>query len=180
VRGQGGGPKSASARAASSRNAVTHGACSHSPVIPGESEQDWQRHVAGIMERLQPEGHLEEDLARLIALGIWRRWRIERFEVASITAHMAAAREDLQINQAYKDGTLSKGILPDIPPELVEAQRRRRILPPELDLEKITRYKTSEHRQLFQIMHEFEALQARRRGERSPLARLDISGPPGA
>jgi len=42
------------------------------------------------------------------------------------------------------------------------------------------RYKAAEHRQLLQTMHEFEALQARRKGEHPPLARLDISGPPAA
>ena len=32
------------------------------------------------MESLQPQNYLEEQLAGLIALGLWRRWRIERHE----------------------------------------------------------------------------------------------------
>jgi hypothetical protein len=35
------------------------------------------------------------------------------------------------------------------------------------------------HRQYIQTLHELEAMQARRRGERTPLARLDITGAPG-
>ena len=172
------GPNTQRGKAASSRNAVKHGLTSESPVVPGESHEEWQRHLDGIMDSLQPENYLEQELAKLIALGLWRRRRIERYEVEAVTAHMAATEEDLQIAQAYAERTLSKGILPEIPPGRIEAARRRRILPPDADLEKIMRYKGSEHRQLLQNMHEFEALQARRKGERSPLARVDFSGPP--
>jgi hypothetical protein len=40
------------------------------------------------------------------------------------------------------------------------------------------RYEAHLHRQYIQTLHELEALQARRRGERTPLARLDITGAP--
>ena len=172
------GPNTERGKAASSRNALKHGLRSQSPVVPGESHGDWQRHLDGIMESLEPQNYLEEQFAGLIALGLWRRWRIERYEVEVTAAHMASAEEDLQIAQAYAERTLSKGVLPEISADRIEATRRRRILPPDPELEKIMRYKGSEHRQLLQTMHEFEALQARRKGERSPLARVDFSGPP--
>jgi hypothetical protein len=172
------GPNSGRGKAASSRSALKHGLRSEEALIPGESPDDWRRHLEGIVESLAPQNYLEHKLAELIALGLWRRWRIERHEAAVVTAYMGRAEEELQIAQAYTDGTLSKGILPEISGEHVEAVRRRRLIPPDTDLDKIMRYKGSEHRQLLQNMHEFEALQARRKGERSPLARFDFTASP--
>jgi hypothetical protein len=172
------GPATTGGREASSYNAVKHGLTAASPVIPGESADEWQGHLRGVTESLQPENYLEEQLATMIALGLWRRWRIERFEIESIANHIAAAEDDLQIARAYAERTLSKGILPEVSPEDVETTRRRRLLPPDADLDKIMRYKAAEHRQLLQNMHEFEALQARRKGDQSPLTRVDFSGRP--
>jgi len=54
------------------------------------------------------------------------------------------------------------------------------LLPTESDLQKIARYESHLHRLLTSTLHELEALQARRRGEPAPLARLDVAGlPPG-
>ncbi len=43
----------------------------------------------------------------------------------------------------------------------------------------ILRYETHYHRLLIQTLHELEAIQIRRKGGTSPLARLDITGAPG-
>ena len=43
----------------------------------------------------------------------------------------------------------------------------------------ITRYEISLHRQVIQNLHELEAMQTRRKGGTSPLARLDVTGAPG-
>ena len=40
------------------------------------------------------------------------------------------------------------------------------------------KYEAHLHRMQIQTQHELEALQARRKGEHSPLARVDFSGPP--
>src|SRR5215203_5560659 len=53
---------------------------------------------------------------------------------------------------------------------------RERLLPDEKTLEKIARYEAHLSRQLYQAMHELEALQAKRDGEAAPLARLDRQG----
>ena len=62
--------------------------------------------------------------------------------------------------------------------EKVEAQllkeRRRRVLPSEADLQTIARYEAHLSRQMYQALHELEALQARRRGRAAPLARMDV------
>jgi hypothetical protein len=54
------------------------------------------------------------------------------------------------------------------------AERRDRILPDRADLEKISRYEAHLSRQMYQALHELEALQARRQGKGAPLARLDV------
>jgi hypothetical protein len=179
VRGQGGGPKTQRGKAASSRNAVKHGVTSDAPVIPGESLQEWQRFLTGIIASYEPVGQLETEHATTLASIMWRRRRVARFEVAAITANIQSTEENLQIAQAYKDRTLSKGILPDIPPEEVAEQQQRRILPLDPDLDKIIKYEAHFHRMQTQTQHELEALQSRRKGEHTPLNRIDFSAPPG-
>jgi hypothetical protein len=53
-----------------------------------------------------------------------------------------------------------------------------RILPDEKTLERISRYEAHLSRQLYHALHELEALQTRRFGGHSPLARLDVQGLP--
>ena len=55
-----------------------------------------------------------------------------------------------------------------------DRMRRERSLPEAGTLHALTRYETSLHRQLMQDMHEFEAAQARRRGQTTPLLRADL------
>jgi len=62
--------------------------------------------------------------------------------------------------------------------EEVQAQllkkRRERVLLEESDLKKIGRYEAHLSRQMYQALHELEALQSRRRGVATPLARVDV------
>jgi hypothetical protein len=53
-------------------------------------------------------------------------------------------------------------------------ERRDRILSDQADLEKIARYEAHLSRQMYQALHELEALQARRVGNAAPLARVDV------
>jgi len=173
------GPKPPAGKAVASRNAVKHGLTSDAPVIPGESLEEWRRFLAGISASREPVGRLEIEHAATIASLMWRRRRVTLFEVASITENIQGAEESLQVAQAYIERTLSKGIFPDIPPEEVAEQQKRRILPADDDLDKIMKYEAHLHRMQVQIQHELEAIQARRKGgDRSPLARIDFSGPP--
>ena len=61
---------------------------------------------------------------------------------------------------------------------LEDRLRRQHLLPDSSELEKATRYEAHLNRQLYQAMHELEALQARRHGQHAPLARLDIQALP--
>ena len=55
-----------------------------------------------------------------------------------------------------------------------DRMRRERLLPDASTLHALTRYETSLHRMLVQTMHELEAAQARRNGQATPLARVDL------
>jgi hypothetical protein len=63
--------------------------------------------------------------------------------------------------------------------ELVErylSRQRRHILPNESELTKISRYEAHLSREMYRALHELEALQKRRAGEPTPLARIDVQG----
>jgi HAMP domain-containing protein len=58
----------------------------------------------------------------------------------------------------------------------IHNKRAARTLPREGHLDKIPRYEAHLSRQMYQALHELEALQTRRMGGQAPLARIDISG----
>ena len=58
----------------------------------------------------------------------------------------------------------------------IELMSRKRLLPDDKTLEKISRYEAHLSRQLYKALHELEALQTRRLGGAAPLARLDVDG----
>ena len=58
----------------------------------------------------------------------------------------------------------------------VQRLRRERLLPDDASLNKVMRYEVHLNRQLYQALHELEAIQARRQGQSAPLARLDVHG----
>jgi hypothetical protein len=62
----------------------------------------------------------------------------------------------------------------------ISCMSRERILPEGGALQKIARYEAHLSRQMYQALHELEALQTRRRGRNAPLARLDVQGVSGA
>jgi len=56
-----------------------------------------------------------------------------------------------------------------------DSMRRERLLPPAQTLIAVSKYEAHLNRQLYQAIHELEALQARRLGQPLPLARLQIN-----
>ena len=64
--------------------------------------------------------------------------------------------------------------------ELTRANKGSQVflLPPGTELDKIVKYEAHLRRQFYQAMHELEARQKQRRGEATPLARLDVQGVP--
>jgi hypothetical protein len=191
--GSNGGPKpvlkrparrDASEVAAKSRtlariNALKHGMTSNSPVIPEvEDEGAWQRHLDGFLESFAPVGFVEDFLVRRLATLGWSFHRCTRSEVAATMKRIQKTELDLTIAANYLAEPLPEGEIHEPDPDAVREEQLSRLLPPDYDLERIMRYATHIHRQFVQILHELEALQARRRGEHPSLTRLDISAPP--
>ena len=79
---------------------------------------------------------------------LWRQHRVTAYEEAAI-----AERHDLESPSA-------------------------RLLPSPFDLDKIIRYEAHLSRQLFQALHELEAMRAQRRGQETPLVRVDVQDAP--
>jgi hypothetical protein len=80
--------------------------------------------------------------------------------------------ETLRIETRY-DLTSKEAKAEEVQAQLLTA-RRGRILPSEEDLQKIARYEAHLSRQMYQALHELEALQRRRSGGEAPLARVDV------
>ncbi len=174
------GPKSQRGKAVSSRNAWKHGILSFAIVInEAEDPADWEAHLAGTFESLKPEGHLESMLTERIAINLWKMRRIDHFQAITTAEYMGQAHNDLRIEKAFAQNTLAKGIFPDVAEDEILLRKALRVLPGTVDLEKIMRYEAHLHRQYIQTLHELEAIQIRRQGGTSPLARLDIIGAPG-
>jgi hypothetical protein len=66
-----------------------------------------------------------------------------------------------------------------VPQAVARAERvsNEQLLPAHGELDRVIRYEAHLSRQLLATMHELEALQARREGQPTPLARLAVSGP---
>jgi hypothetical protein len=91
-----GGPATQEGKEVVKWNATRHGIRSPAPVVPGvEKREDWEFHRDGVLESLQPEGHLELVLAERVALLSWRLHRVIRYETESIALYQEKAQEDL-------------------------------------------------------------------------------------
>jgi hypothetical protein len=100
-----GGPVTQEGKEVVRWNATRHGIRSPAPVVPGvEKAQDWEEHRDGILESLQPEGHLEEVLAERVALLLWRLHRVIRYEIESIALYQERVEIDLARERRFESG----------------------------------------------------------------------------
>jgi hypothetical protein len=91
-----GGPVTQESKEVVRWNATKHSIRSPAPVVPGvEKAEDWEEHRDGVLESLQPEGHLEEVLAESVALLSWRLNHVTRFETENIALSQERVQEDL-------------------------------------------------------------------------------------
>jgi hypothetical protein len=85
------------------RNAAWHPL--PAPVVPGvEKKADWEEHRDGMLQSLQPEGHLELVLAERAALLAWRLHRVIRYETESIALFQEKAEDDLAKERRFDSG----------------------------------------------------------------------------
>ncbi len=142
------GPKTVAGKARIALNALTHGIASTRLVVPGERREAWAAHCQRVLDALAPVGPVEAALAERVAAALWRLHRVTAYEEAAIVE-----RQDLETVSA-------------------------RLLPHPLDIDKIIRYEAHLSRQLYQALHEHEAMRAGQRGQAAPLVRVDVHGAP--
>jgi hypothetical protein len=119
-------------------------------VVPGlERVTEWKAHQADLVQWLAPVGPAEHFLAQRVAEMSWRLRRVIHYERAMLMEQVQAATPD---------------------------EAAREVLPDPDEAQHIMRYEQHLGRGLYQALHELEALQARRRGDAAPLARLDVHG----
>src|SRR5215218_5627790 len=101
--GPNGGPSTEEGKEVARWNATRHGIRSPAPVVPGmEKREDWDEHREGMLESLQPEGHLELVLAETAALLSWRLYRIIHFETESIALSQERVEDDLARERRFE------------------------------------------------------------------------------
>lgn len=182
-----------------SLNSLRHGLHASTLAVPGlEDPADWIAFRDGVMEGLAPEGELESELARCVAECSWRKRRVARHEHQLITSerereslraewderrkHAVSASADpavpqpQTIDESMSLFPLSPGV--DMVAGLVidRSVRDEVMLPSSKRLDQLMRYEAHLSRQIYHALHELQALQARRRGEPAPLARVSVLG----
>jgi hypothetical protein len=177
------GPTSTQGKDVASRNSITHGARARAIVLPNvEREEDWRAFRDGLVSSLCPEGPLEEYLATRVAELAWRLGRITRAEHDA--AFLNQARHADLIQDKERAAT-ALGARSFYGAGLAQAaERARRNLPynglPDLgQVQLLTRYEAHLSRQMYAALHELEARQSQRKGEGTPLARVQVHGLPG-
>ena len=183
MRGKAGGPKTAAGKARSKMNAVKHGLRAESgcPVIVGtEKHEEWEAFRKAFLDAWEPEGGHEAFLANEIAALGWRLRRVPVAEAALIETRIHSIPDDMAAAARY--GSSVTGTPPEeyLTEENHDRHFRRSLIPSDRDAFGLVRYESALHRRFIQTSHELEAIQTRRQGGQAPLARLDISGPPGA
>ena len=90
------GPVSEEGKARSSQNARKHGLCAAFNTLPDESQTDFDQLLAAHEERLQPEGELEAELVRTLAIARWRLRRIPDIETAMLDNEVVTADGEIK------------------------------------------------------------------------------------
>jgi hypothetical protein len=124
-----GGPKTEEGKEVVRWNATRHGIRSPAPVVPGvEKAEDWEEYRDGMLESLQPDGHLEVVLAERVALLSWRLHRVTRYETENITLLQEKAEDDLADRRRFGSRVLGAAHPEDVRDNLKDARSDYRLL----------------------------------------------------
>ena len=110
------GPKTPAGKAASSRNAVTHGLLSRDTVLSGERPEDLAQLRQAYLDEFQPATPAEEFLVRQLSSADWRLQRLERVE----TCLFEALIEQVEGGRATRAALINA---PDDPEPETEAEQ---------------------------------------------------------
>jgi len=159
------GPKTASGKKVSARNAIRHGLLASEIFIDGgdgkENPAKFAALLQGLRDHFSPEGTLEEMLVERVAVCYWRLRRALRCETGETRKLLDSAISDAEWQEK----------------SYLEAQVRSLSLPPAAVLDRILRYETTIERQLYRALDQLERLQRQRNGDHvPPPVRLSVEG----
>ena len=118
------GPATPEGLAASSRNALKHGLCSRSVLLPEEDPDAFHELLASLHIEHQPVGAHEEYLVRQMAVSQWRMDRLQRIEAGLLASRLETIR-DYEANSADEDDEDEDGEAPPEPgQEYLETTRQ--------------------------------------------------------
>jgi len=164
------GPITPAGRAKASRNALKHGLLAKEIVLGGESREEFDRFRDTMIERLDPDGELENMLAHRIIAAAWRLRRVGRIEQEMLNEMLAVAREGDPLDELIRLSESSKPRPLTLGSVLSKAAWRWD------RLNNVARYESHLERILYKGLHELQRLQAARDNHLVPLpAALDIS-----
>jgi hypothetical protein len=124
-----GGPATQEGKEVVRWNATRHGIRSPAPVVPGvEKVEDWEEHRDGVLESLQPEGHLETVLAERVALLSWRLHRVIRYETETIALSQEKMEDDLADKRQFGSYVLGSTHPEDVRGALKDARSSQRLI----------------------------------------------------
>ena len=124
-----GGPATQEGKEVVKWNATRHGIRSPAPVVPGiEKAEDWEEHRDGVLESLQPQGHLELVLAERVALLSWRLNRVTRYETETIALLQEAIEDDLADKRRFRSYLLGPVHPEDVRSAPQDARRVQRVI----------------------------------------------------
>lgn len=192
------GPRSLAGKAAVAANPIKHGLTATAIVLPSESADEWKSFHEDVRARSDAEGAIEIALASRIAELLWRLRRVTRAEgqfVSVVQMRGDTLEHDRQVVASLEAPAADA---PDAPTEHPRQLWARKLgmyagaiiageaandyqrtlpvlLPDDAQLDKIVKYEAHLSRLLNHALHELGALQDRRRGQSTPLARLDIN-----
>jgi hypothetical protein len=199
------GPRSRKGKGAVALAHLEHGLASAGVVLPSEDAAGWARFHDEVVARYEPDGPIEGALASRVAETLWRLRRVARAEQQSVAiAQMRRDALVTDRKHAHPQSASPDPQLPDDDDAAIDALTRRRqavgaslgiyagaliadevasrfretlpvLLPDDRTLEMLVRYEAHLNRVLNHTLHELEALQDRRRGNPTPLARVDIN-----
>jgi hypothetical protein len=195
------GPRSTAGKAAIANNHLKHGLAAAAIVLPSESADDWGSFHEDVRARFDAEGAVEVALASRVAELLWRLRRVVRAEeqfvsvvqmhrdtlehdreVTSQLRQQAAGNDQATIKSELPGRQLLKEKLGQYAAAYIAGETTSRyqetlpvLLPDDPSLDKIMKYEAHLSRLLNHALHELEALQDRRRGNPTHLARLDMN-----
>ncbi len=96
------GPRTLDGKEIAAQNSITQGLwASATVVLRGENVADWITLRDGVLQRLAPDGPIEEELARRVATVLWRIRRIQRVEASLCAVGDEDARNFINIAMQY-------------------------------------------------------------------------------